>query len=717
MIAALLRVSVTPVHAGELEQVPVFTSGQQAYHTFRIPALLATKQATLLAFCEGRKKGSGESGDIDLLLRRSVDGGKSWSATQVIWDDGDNTCGNPCPVLDAATGTIWLLLTRNLGCDTQSQIVAGTSKGSRTVWITKSTDDGVTWAPPREITRHVTQSNWTWYATGPGVGIQANSGRLIVPCDHQVAGSRVQESHVIFSDDAGKTWTLGGSVGPKCNESQIVQLTDGSLLLNIRSYRGNHRRLISVSKDDGKSWSQPVEDDALIEPVCQASIVRFPGKKGGLLFANPASTKRENLTIRLSRDEGKSWQFSKVLHPGPAAYSCMTVLPDRTIGCLYERGERHPYETITFARLSLDWLTGAGAPEKPIDQPKARELVFSVKKWEGEYFSRDIAGGVETTPCTGAIYSIRSDGTGLRKVAELGKNTDYPATSPDGRWVYFQSNASGHSQVYRCHADGSGVVNLTAGDRLGKEWKESYGFSLSWDGTLMLYTAHNGSIGRVVLAHADGSDPRFLAPDLGYTYMAALSPDKGRVVFSGPARGYRLLVAGLPDGKPMELTPSHPESFVPQFTPDGRTVVFLRRDGDIYRVDADGKNLRRLTEGNRHVEFRLSSNDRHGSTDGPHVSPDGQQIAYIAERNGVDNVWMMNVDGSDQRQVTFRKAPCGRVRWSPDGTQLGFVSYEGKYPQLFVVPAKGGEPRQLTRLDGAVYHVNWNAQARLHAGS
>ncbi len=334
-------------------------------------------------------------------------------------------------------------------------------------------------------------------------------------------------------------------------------------------------------------------------------------------------------------------------------------------------------------------------------------LVFSVKTWEGDYSSKDVPGGVETTPVVGAIWSVNGDGTGLRKLVALGKNTDYPTASPDGQWVYFQSNAGGRSQVYRCRPDGTGVACLTDGDRLGKRWKDAYGYSLSADGTRMLYTVHDGTAGHVALANADGSGPRLVAPDLGYIYMAALSPTNDRVVFSGPARGYRLLLVRLPDGKPVELTPDHPDSFVPQFTPDGKTVVFLRRDGDVYRVDADGGNLRRLTEGNRHVEFRLSAEDRHGSTDSPHLSPDGKRIAFVAVKGGVPNVCVMKLDGTGQRQLTFRDTPCGRVRWSPDGTRVAFVSFEGKYPQLFVVAADGGEPRQLTRLQGAVYFVNW----------
>jgi Tol biopolymer transport system component len=339
--------------------------------------------------------------------------------------------------------------------------------------------------------------------------------------------------------------------------------------------------------------------------------------------------------------------------------------------------------------------------------PAPGELVFSVKTWKGDYFSKDVPGSVATTPVIGTIYSVRGDGTDLKKVIALGKNTDNPSASRDGQWVYFQSNASGRSQIYRCRPDGSGVVNLSGGDRLGKQWRDAFGYCLSVDGTQMVYTVHDGSTGRVVLASADGSGPRFIAPELGYTYMAALNPTKDRVVFSGPARGYRLLLAQLSEGKVVTLTPDHPECFVPQFTPDGKTIVFVRRDGDVYRVDADGQHLQRLTHGNRYVEFKLSAQDQHGSTDGPQVSPDGKLIAYIAVKEGVPNVCVMDLDGQGQRQLTFRKTACGRVRWSPAGRQLAFVSFQGKYPQLFVMAAVGGEPRQLTHLDGAVYFINW----------
>ncbi len=336
--------------------VSVFVAGQDGYHTFRIPSVIVTPKGTVLAFAEGRKAGRGDAGNIDLVLKRSTDGGKTWGPLETVWDDAGNTCGNPCPVIDAKTGTIHLLLTHNLGKDTEAKIVAGTGEGVRTVWVSTSDDDGKTWTKPREITKGVKRPEWTWYATGPGVGIQLKSGRLLIPCDCKSDGGKVRESHVIFSDDAGKTWQLGGVVGPNCNECQAVELTDGRVMLNMRTYRGNNRRLVSISEDGGKTFTEPKEDAALIEPVCQASILRLPGE--GILFSNPASTKREKMTLRLSVDEGKTWAHSRELFAGPAAYSCLTVLPNGDVGCLYERGTKTAYDEIAFAIVPRGWVKG-----------------------------------------------------------------------------------------------------------------------------------------------------------------------------------------------------------------------------------------------------------------------------------------------------------------------------------------------------------------------
>lgn len=338
--------------AGELTQSPVFTAGAEGYHSYRIPSLLLTPRGTLLAFCEGRKNSSSDTGDIDLVLKGSRDQGKTWQPMQVVWDDDANTCGNPCPVVDRDTGSIWLLMTHNLGRDTQAQIVAGTAKGRRTVWACKSDDEGATWSKPVEITSAVSRPDWTWFATGPGVGIQTRGGRLIIPCDHYVAGSKAKYAHVIYSDDHGATWKRGGAVGPDCNECQVVELSDGRLLLNIRSYRKQKCRLIAGSSDGGLTWSDARPDEALIDPVCQASIIRLPGK-GGLLFSNAASTKREKLTVRLSRDDGATWRTIHELHAGPAAYSCLAALGESRAACLYEAGQTRPYEKIMLARFGL----------------------------------------------------------------------------------------------------------------------------------------------------------------------------------------------------------------------------------------------------------------------------------------------------------------------------------------------------------------------------
>jgi len=367
--AALAVLLAAPLWAAEapptLEHTEVFASGRDGYHTYRIPSVIVTRKGTVLAFCEGRKHSGGDAGDIDLLLRRSEDGGKTFGPRQVVWDDKRNTCGNPCPVVDRASGTIWLLLTHNLGSDREPQIIAGASQGTRTVWVCKSDDDGQTWSAPREITADVKKPDWTWYATGPGAGIQLANGRLLVPCDHIEAESKLYFSHVIYSDDRGATWKLGGSAGPGTNECEALQRSDGTLLLNMRNYTRQHAcRATATSSDAGATWSAVSWNEALPEPICQASIRRLSlarsGGKDRVLFSNPASkSKRENLMVRLSEDEGQTWPVGKALHAGPAAYSCLAVLPNGTILCLYERGAKGPYETISLARFPLAWLMGA----------------------------------------------------------------------------------------------------------------------------------------------------------------------------------------------------------------------------------------------------------------------------------------------------------------------------------------------------------------------
>lgn len=361
--------------ATSTDKVDVFVSGEEGYHTYRIPAMLTTNEGTLLAFAEGRKEAGGDAGNIDMLIKRSEDGGRTWSGQLVVWDEGPNTCGNPCPVLDKETGTVWLLMTHNLGADDERDIIHKKAASTRTVWVTKSEDDGKSWSEPVEITGDVKDPSWGWYATGPGVGIQIEhgpyKGRLVIPCDHSYddpegdvrEGPYQYGSHVIYSDDHGKTWELGGTITPKVNECQVVEVADGNgtLLMNMRSYFGRSRRTQAISYDGGATWTAPEDVPGLVEPVCQAGFLRYSwpdkGQKSVLLFLNPASTgKRHHMTIRASYDEGKTWPVIKTLWPGPAAYSSLSVLSDGDIGCLYEAGSARPYEKIVYERLDPDRL-------------------------------------------------------------------------------------------------------------------------------------------------------------------------------------------------------------------------------------------------------------------------------------------------------------------------------------------------------------------------
>lgn len=338
-----------------LKQTDIFLSGQDGYHTYRIPAIVVSTSGTILAFCEGRKCSSADSGDIDIVLKRSFDNGETWGPMQIIADEGPNTMGNPSPVVDQDTGIIWLLLCKN----------------NNQVYIMKSADDGATWSDPLEITEDVKEDNWYWYATGPCHGIQLKNGKLVIPCDHTEAPEMGWEmahnySHVIYSDDHGSSWKLGGKVGPRMDECTVVQTYDGSLYLNMRNYAlpGDrwHTRAYAWSKDDGITWSCPNFDHALIEPVCQASVIRFTDKnnhdRNRVLFSNPASQQeRMKMTVRLSYDECQTWEISKLLYLEPSAYSDLAIASDMTIYCLYERGEKNPYEKITLANFNIEWLT------------------------------------------------------------------------------------------------------------------------------------------------------------------------------------------------------------------------------------------------------------------------------------------------------------------------------------------------------------------------
>lgn len=326
-------------------ETTVFESGEQGYHTFRIPAVVKTKENTLLAFCEGRKSGRGDAGDIDMVLKRSTDGGKTWGPLELVYEEGNDqpiTIGNPAPVVDQSTGVIWLPFCRN----------------NDRVFITSSSDDGKTWSKPTEITKDVKADDWTWYATGPVHGIQLTTGkhkgRLLIPCDHRVEKGPWEHkgrSHMIYSDDHGKTWQRGEPTDWAMNECTVAELADGEILLNMRSYRKRGCRAVAFSKDGGETWSECEDASSLPEPVCQGSLLLHGDT---YFFCNPASSKgRHHLTLRSSED-GKTWNKGLLICEGSSAYSDLVSLTkDEGIGVLYEKDD---YTKIVFRVVTEEQL-------------------------------------------------------------------------------------------------------------------------------------------------------------------------------------------------------------------------------------------------------------------------------------------------------------------------------------------------------------------------
>ncbi|WP_214073157.1 sialidase family protein [Mucilaginibacter sp. dw_454] len=358
-------VSAQPVQTSNLNYI--YKPGDAGYSCFRIPAMIVTKKGTLLAFAEGRKNDCGDSGDIDLVLRRSNDGGKTWSAIQVVWSDSTNTCGNPVPVQDLSTGKIWLISTWNNGQDHEKQIRTQTGKDIRRVFVLSSANDGKSWSAAKDITKDVKLPDWTWYATGPCHGLQiANGkfkGRLVIPVNHVEAATNKDFVHIIYSDDHGATWNLGNNTPQDgTNEVTAAELSNGNLMLNIRNAdRKKHTRLFTTSTDGGQTWADLQTDTTLIEPVCQGSLLSFsPSKnKNILLFINPADKrKRANITLRASLDDGKTWPYKQVIFAGPSAYSDIAIYNRKQVACLYEAGNDKAYDGIAFKLVGLKDLLG-----------------------------------------------------------------------------------------------------------------------------------------------------------------------------------------------------------------------------------------------------------------------------------------------------------------------------------------------------------------------
>lgn len=380
ILSSLLFVACASISAAEplLENTDVFPAGMNGIARYRIPGIVVSAKGTVLAYSEARKNISSDWGEIEIHLRRSTDGGKTWEAAKHIahmsarlegnprkqeGGEREQTVNNPVAIVDRETGAIEFLYCINYA----------------RCYSMRSADDGVTWSAPVDVTatfepfrKHY---DWKVIATGPGHGIQLKSGRLVVPIwlaygktgDHSPSAAAT-----IYSDDHGKTWKAGDLAVPNegefnnPNETMLAALSDDSVMLVTRSVSKSNRKIITISRDGFTGWSKPAFHDQLWGPVCMASIVSHPSKPGTLIFSNPhrlgldkdgkevpaGRGKRENLSIKLSRDDGKTWAVNKVLDAGPSAYSDLAVLVDGTILCLYEGKS-----DIVVARFNLEWLT------------------------------------------------------------------------------------------------------------------------------------------------------------------------------------------------------------------------------------------------------------------------------------------------------------------------------------------------------------------------
>lgn len=383
IISLVLLICAFSIHAQTPFSV-VYTSGQEGHKTYRIPAIIKNKQGHLLAFAEGRVNGSGDFGDINIVLKISRDQGRTWSALATLVDYQDLQAGNPTPILDTTDprfpkGRVFLFY--NTGNNHENEIREG--KGLREVWYITSTDGGLTWSSAVNITSQVHRPNqpsrntaytfkedWRHYANGPGHGMQFTQGphvgRILIAANHSEGprGERGSDyrAHTFYTDDHGDTFHLGASIAiPGSNESSAAEISGGKLLLNIRNQRGDIRqRIIGLSEDGSASWKETYFDPQLPDPICQGSILTIAQKKQAftLAFSNAADTKnRDNLTIRISQDDGRTWPISIQVDNGASsgespkdftAYSDLVLLDSKNIGIVYERKD---YSQIVFKKI------------------------------------------------------------------------------------------------------------------------------------------------------------------------------------------------------------------------------------------------------------------------------------------------------------------------------------------------------------------------------
>jgi len=367
----------------QAQEVNVFVSGEEGYKSYRIPAIVKDKTGQLIAFAEGRVDHAGDFGNVDIVYKISQDNGKTWGPLHVAVDNDNLQVGNPAPVvdlLDPAYPKGRLLLFYNTGNNHEGEVRKG--NGLRECWSISSADGGKTWSNPQNITlethrpnqpsvnaQYNFQEDWRTYANTPGHALQFDSGkykgRIYIPANHSEGNPKSDGkdyfAHSYYSDDHGKTFKIGASVKFEgSNETMAAQISGTGLYMNSRNQQGNVKsRIVSYSNDGGVTWDTTYYDKNLPDPVNQGAVLSWQ-KKGRYLLAvcNAASTnRRDNLTVRLSKDQGKTWYFNQVIAKAPedvkgdyAAYSDLVLLNKNKLGVLFEKEN---YSKIVFLPVNF----------------------------------------------------------------------------------------------------------------------------------------------------------------------------------------------------------------------------------------------------------------------------------------------------------------------------------------------------------------------------
>ena len=368
-VLAFLLLTLNSLTAQELEFTDVFVPATDGYPAIRIPSVITTKQGRVLAFAEGRKKLNDQS-ENDIISKRSTDGGRTWSAVQIIHEDGAHSLNNPTAVVEQQSGRIFLMYQRIPSHLNEHSRETATGLEGPNIYrnlIVWSDDDDLTWSPPLDITATTKRpERATTACSGPGIGIHLtrgpHQGRLLIPFNEGPYGR--WQNFAVFSDDAGKSWKYGADVPgaflenrSQINEVQMVELNDGRVRLSSRQFAGAKIRKTALSTDGGSTWSPITDLPDLRDPSCMAGLLRYSFDDGQglgkILHTGPDSTHRDHGTVYLSLDDGATFPIKRALWPGKFAYSVPTRLPDGQVGVLFEADD---YKRIVFARFPIAWL-------------------------------------------------------------------------------------------------------------------------------------------------------------------------------------------------------------------------------------------------------------------------------------------------------------------------------------------------------------------------